>query len=312
MKTSHLNALRALEAVLRNGSFSAAAAELNVSAAAIGQQIRQLESYLGRALFDRRPSGAIPTAEARRASERLTAGFAILSETLDALGRRRPENRVAVTLPESFAEHWFVRRLDGFFRDHGGVDLRLDSTNRRVDLLLEDFDYAIRYSPPPPDTLRGVDLFGDCVLPVCSPAFAERFALAPDAASLAGVPVIHLENRTPDPDWADWPRWGAAFGVAAEGLTGGASLSRFSSGLHAAVAGQALVLAGLVEAWSALEDGLLVAPFGRERRLPTSYRYRLVFAADRARSPVQRRFERWVAGEAERFGAEVRERFGAA
>ena len=148
--------------------------------------------------------------------------------------------------------------------------------------------------------------------PVCSPAFAERFAPAPDAASLAGFPVIHLENRTPNPDWADWPRWGAAFGVAAEALTGGASLSRFSSGLHAAVAEQALVHAGLVEATSALEAGLLVAPFGPERRPPTGYRHRLVFAADRARSPAPPRFERWVAGEAERFRAERGERFGAA
>ena len=37
-----------------------------------------------------------------------------------------------------------MRRLDGVFRDHGGVDLRLDSTNRRVDLRLADFDDAIR------------------------------------------------------------------------------------------------------------------------------------------------------------------------
>ena len=47
MKLSHLNGLRALEAALRTGTFSAAADELGVTVAAIGQQLRGLEDYLG-------------------------------------------------------------------------------------------------------------------------------------------------------------------------------------------------------------------------------------------------------------------------
>ena len=61
MKTSHLNALRALEAALRTGSFRSAADDLGVTTAAVGQQIRGLEEYVGRQLFIRKPSGAVPT-----------------------------------------------------------------------------------------------------------------------------------------------------------------------------------------------------------------------------------------------------------
>ena len=305
MAATHLTALRALEAVLRTGSFAAAAEELNVTAAAIGQQIRQLEDYLGCALFERQPSGVEATPQARLVREKLGSAFGVLSAVLDELSRRRPTNRIAVTLPESFAENWFVHRLARFFAETGGVDLRLDSTNRRVDLLVEDLDYVIRYSPPPPDTLHAVDLFGDWVLPVCAPSFARTHGLDENRRSLKDVPLIHLRNRTPDPQWSDWPAWGAAFDIDPDGLSVGPNLTQFSSGLQTAIAGQGLVLAGLTEAWQALDAGLLVAPFSLRRRIETGYRYRLVFAADRTRSPMQRRFERWVTEEAAQFRAAV-------
>ena len=305
MRTSHLNALRALEATLRNGSFAAAAEELGVTPAAVGQQVRHLEGYVGCELFERRPAGAVALPATRRVDARLTSAFSALSDVLDELGRRRPANRIAVTLPESFAENWFVPRLSSFYRDNGGVDLRLDSTNRRVDLMVEDFDFAIRYSPPPPAALRAEDMFGDWVLPVCSPAFAEEHGLGCARPSLAGVPLIHLRDRTPDLDWADWPRWSAAFGFDPTGLATGPSLSRFSSGVQAALAGQALVLCGLVEAWHVLSRGALIAPFGAEKRLQTGYRYRLVSVGQRPRSPVQQRFRRWILETACAFRADM-------
>ena len=58
MKTPiHLNALRAFEASARHQSFSAAAAELNVSPAAVGQLVRTLEDWVGAPLFHRHTAG---------------------------------------------------------------------------------------------------------------------------------------------------------------------------------------------------------------------------------------------------------------
>ena len=56
-KAVHLNALRALEASARHQSFSAAADELNVTPAAVGQLVRSLEDAVGFPLFHRKPSG---------------------------------------------------------------------------------------------------------------------------------------------------------------------------------------------------------------------------------------------------------------
>lgn len=61
MKTPvYLNALRAFEASARHQSFSAAAIELNVTPAAVGQLVKSLEDYLGITLFQRSTGGKSP------------------------------------------------------------------------------------------------------------------------------------------------------------------------------------------------------------------------------------------------------------
>ena len=293
MKLSHLNALRAFEAVLRTGTFRSAADELGVTTAAVGQQIRGLEAYLGRNLFSRTSAGAHPMQEASRLGARLTSGFSIIDGVLSELRDDGAANRVAITLPESFAENWFTKRISDFYGRNSGVDLRLNASNRRVDLAADGFDFAIRYSPPPEPGLDAIDLFGDHVLPVCTPAFAERHGLSETLASLADIPLVHLENRTPDPTWANWPDWCAAFGIDG-GSASGVRFSEISSGLQAALAGHGLVLCGVTEAYDAMTGGLLVAPFGPSRHVPTGYSYRLLSVSGRSLSPLQRRFRDWV------------------
>ena len=77
--------MRALEAALRTGSFRSAADDLGVTTAAVGQQIRGLEEYVGHKLFVRKPSGAIPTEIAGGVAAELTAGFGSISTVLARL-----------------------------------------------------------------------------------------------------------------------------------------------------------------------------------------------------------------------------------
>ena len=301
MRIPHLNGLRAFETALRTRNLTAAGRELGVTAAAVGQQIKTLEDYLGCKLFERRPTGVVPTEAALRVQDRLTAGMSILADVVAQLSRTQAQDRVAVTLPESFAENWLTLRLSDFYRDNAGVDLRLDSTNRQVDLFQEDFDFAIRYIGRPEDNLTSIKLFDDSVLPVCTPGFAAEYGLSPNTTVLDEVPLIHLDDRTPDPDWVDWPRWADTFGVHLGDLRRGPTFLRFNSGLRAAVAGQGLVLCGIVEAFHAIENGQLVMPFGFERRCQTSYRYWLVHVEGRRLSKVQRKFVAWIEDVARAF-----------
>lgn len=293
---------------MRTGGFRTAAEELGVTTAAIGQQIKGLEAYLGKSLFTRTPTGARPTEEAIRYRARLTSGFSIIGEVLSELKDDRAANRVAVTLPESFAENWFTRRISDFYRQNSAVDLRLNASNRRIDLATDGFDFAIRYSPPPEAGLDASDLFGDFVLPVCTPDFSDRQGLHETMKSLEGIPLVHLENRTPDPRWAGWQDWCAAFDIEAGANPGGVRYSKISSGLQAALAGHGLVLCGITEAYDSIESGLLVTPFGPARHVRTGYRYRLLSVSGRPLSPLQIRFRDWVidlAGSFERSVAQM-------
>ncbi len=305
MRISHLNNLRALEATLRTGSFRAAATELGVTPAAVGQQVRGLEDYLGNQLLLRTTRGVTATDAARGVEHRLTASFLAIEEIIGLLKYRQTVNRVAITLPSSFAENWFTGRLAAFYHLNSEVDLRLDASNRMVDLVTEDFDFAIRYSEPAPGVFDEAELFGDFVLPMCTPEFAARHDLSTSTKSLRGVPLVHLGSRTPDPNWADWANWSQTFEFDGDGLQDGIRLTEFNSGLQTAIRGQGLVLCGIVEAFNAFDDGSLVAPFGTDRSCPGGYSYRLVAVRGRDLSPLQIQFRDWIVDTAREFRVQL-------
>ncbi len=294
MRTVHLNGLRALEAVLRTGSFRAAAEELNVTPAAVGQQVRTLESYLGRALFDRAPGGAVPEAETKAIAAQLTAAFGEIGAVLKTLSARGESNRLAVSMTLSMAEGWFPRELAGFFSYAGAVDLRLDSSRRMVDLAAGSFDFAIRHVGAPGPGLIGERLFPSLLTPVCTPDFARRYALDPSCTSLERVPLSHVPIETSDPGWLDWPGWCARYGIVHGPVATHRMVTHSTSSLTLAQSGLGLVLSALIESFDAHLDGRLVAPFGPGRVAETAYSYWLVWPEGRRLGRVQRAFRDWL------------------
>jgi len=305
MRVTHLNGLRALEVTLRNGSFRSAANELGVTPAAVGQQVRTLESYLGCELFKRTTTGVQATVQAQQIEQKLITCFSSLEGIVERLKNTRSENHLAITMPSSFAENWFTSRLSSFYRLNSKIDLRLDASNRIVDLQAEDYDFAIRYSESIKDTDNKRCLFGDFVLPVCTPKFARQHRLHTRRKSLVGIPLVHLEDRTPDPEWADWRKWAVHFGYKDEALHKGIRLTKFHSGVQVAIKGQGLVLSGIVEVYQSLKDGELVAPFGLDRAYPTRYKYRLVEEGMQSYSGLHEQFKSWISNQAREFRAEL-------
>lgn len=305
MHLSHLNALRALDATLRHGSFSLAANELGITPAAVGQRVRSLELYLGKSLFIRSSSGIEPTEDALRVRELLEDGFARLAQAFEQLKPNDAAGRLRITLPESFSENWLAPMLAEFQQQYRDADLYLGPSNRDIDLAREDYDLAIRYGPTRDTELEERVLFGDFVAPVCSPAFADQRGLGPDTRSLKGVPLIHVTNRTKDPGWLDFQAWGDAFRFDSDHLNHGVRISKTGSGLQAAAAGQGLALCGIVEAFHALKAGSLILPFGPSMICQTKYAYRLLWARSRAKSNLRALFVEWISDRSDRFVSEL-------
>lgn len=140
-----LAALRAFEATARLKSFSAAARDLNVTHAAVAQQVRALESFLETALVTRDGRALALTAEGSDLAIALFEGFHRIQIGVEAVRAGGASRPVTVTLTPAFALQWLMPRMGDFWARHPGLNVTLQPDHRIIDLRREGIDLAIRY-----------------------------------------------------------------------------------------------------------------------------------------------------------------------
>ena len=140
-----LAALRAFEAAARNRNYSAAARELNVSHAAVAQQVRALEGFLGLKLAERAGRGIAATPEGALLAERLTRSFGDVADAVRQLGAASANRPIYVTMTPAFAASWFLPRMPSLNAAHPEIELSVNPTAQVVDFDAAGLDVAIRY-----------------------------------------------------------------------------------------------------------------------------------------------------------------------
>src|ERR1700755_2229706 len=111
LPSSH--ALFVFDAAARNGSFTAAAAELNVSQPAVSRMLRQFEEYLGVRLFDRTAGRAVLTEEGELLYRRVLDGFRSIESGLVEIERRRKGTEtITLSVSSAFTTHWLMPRIE--------------------------------------------------------------------------------------------------------------------------------------------------------------------------------------------------------
>ena len=145
MKLPPLTALRAFEAASRHGSLSAAARELNVTHAAIAQQVKKLEEWFGVSLMRRAGRGVEATAQGARLAEGLGEGFIAMQRAVDTLTRDDATRPLKITLTPTFASNWLMPRLGGFRAEHPDIEIMLNPTAQPIDMVAEDYDLGFRF-----------------------------------------------------------------------------------------------------------------------------------------------------------------------
>ncbi len=248
-----LNALRAFEAAARHVSFTLAAAELNVTHAAISRHIRELEAWLGIALFERTGRGVILTPDGAAYGRDLTPAFDRLAEATSRHAVRRPTPRLSVSAEPSFATLWLLPRLGAFAAAHPEVDLVLNPSEILVDFSRDGVDLAIRSGTGPWPGAIAVKLLDSDLFPVCCPDLLKDGAFA-TVKAMAGATLLHDDTKQV------WGEWLAAAGFVATMPTKGPILGGYLA-ISAAENGQGFALADLVTAADGLLDGRLVRPF---------------------------------------------------
>lgn len=140
-----LSALRAFLAVAEHHGLTSAARALNVTHAAVAQQVRGLEAHLGVALVHRAGRAMALTAEGAELARALGDGFGAIEAGVRALRAGGANRPVRITLTPSFAAEWLMPRLKDFWDRHPDVALSLHPDARVMDLRREGMDIGIRY-----------------------------------------------------------------------------------------------------------------------------------------------------------------------
>ena len=190
-----LTGLRAFAATVEFRSFSQAARSLNVTHAAVAQQVRALEAHFGVSLVQRDGRGVSLTVDGEQLAVSIAEGFAAFQRGSQALRGGGADRPVRITLTASFAAQWLMPRLRDFWEKHPDIGLSLHPENRIVDLLRDGMDLGIRYGN---GDWPGLD----------STFLASARLVVAGAPSILGDKVLLSQNEMQKMDWIislNWP-----------------------------------------------------------------------------------------------------------
>lgn len=251
-----LTALRSFEVAGRLRSFTLAAEELHVSQAAVSRQVRELESLLGRLLFERRHRSVALTPAGAQMLLVLTRAFDDIGTSLERIRDAKTSSSVIVSTEPSFASAWLVRNLSSFRKQRPDIDIVLDADPRLVELRTAQATVAIRHSAdrsnwPRVESRRIVDVR---MIPVAAPQLIEDRAALEHPSDLLQLPLLHEENRNL------WQNWFTAAGVTTT-IQRGTVYTDGGLVLQATLQGEGIALIDELFVKEDLNAGKLCQPF---------------------------------------------------
>ncbi len=286
--------LIAFETAARHQSFTRAAEELALTQSAVCRQISTLESQLGVQLFNRikkrvtlSEAGQIYARQVRDNLKRLE------HDTLSLMAHRGAGGVLELAVIPTFATRWLIPRLGDFNVQHPAITL--DLTTRADPFIFNDtpFDAAIHYGDPVWPGAFAEYLFGEEMVPVCTPMLMNgRAMVAPEA--LVNMPLLHQSARP-----YAWREWFEASGLSNVNAMGGARYELFSMLVEAAKASLGVALVPRFFVLNELASGGLVTPSPKILRSQRSYY--LVYPENNVESAPLQVFCQWLREQASAY-----------
>lgn len=281
-------AMRAFEAAARHLSFALAAAELNVTPAALSFQIRSLEDHLEAKVFHRGNRSVTLTEMGRALYPGIAEGLSTLTQSWSAARRRVSSSVLTITAGPAFTAKWLAPRLFTFAQANPDLELRFSATLRLLDFTRDEIDVAIRFGQSDTADQFNEVLLDEWITPLMHPELAKTITRMED---LLSMPLIHDDSLAFMDAQPGWARWFEAVDLPAPDEHG----PRFSQADHAvdlALSGGGVVLgrASITERY--MRDGSLTAPFADT--LSVGAQYRLTCPHGMENTPAIGRFRAWV------------------
>lgn len=182
-----LNDMALFVEVVNARSFRGAAAATGVPNSTLSRRVALLEKAIGLRLLHRTTRKVEPTEAGRLYHERCRRIVDEARIAHEQLGQMlaQPSGVLRVSLPVDFAMAYLAPLLVEFGQQYPGITFDLDLTPRRVDLVAEPFDVAIRVGPLPDSALIARQLARLSGHLYAAPAYLQRAGVPGHPAELA-------------------------------------------------------------------------------------------------------------------------------
>lgn len=286
-----MTALQCFEAAARHMSFTRAGEELFLTQSAVSKQVAQLEDMLQHLLFHRvrrrlqlTPAGELYLAEVNK----ILTQVDISSRYILSYGGETEVLRVA-TQP-TFGARWLISNLKGFSKRHPNIHLDIRSELEPFDLVQAKADVAFFYGQGSWPGATCIELFGEEVVPVCSPDVLQGRSLR-GAAELAEFVLLQCTSRP-----EAWHEWFEEQGIDTEHSYHGPRFDTFYMCIRAARAGCGIALVPRFLVEDELDDAKLVIPWVHHK--PSEGSHYMAYAEQSIDIPKVRSFVDWILNKA--------------
>lgn len=259
---SELDEMRVFVTLVENNSSTKAAEKMGLANSAISRRMKDLETRLGVQLVQRTTrrmhlteDGKFFYARCKRLLEDLHEAESMVSHSAKELS-----GKIKISTPLSFGVAHLAPAIAAFMHLHEKIEIELDMTDRRVDLVEEGFDLALRISQLDDSSLQARKLAPIKHLVCCSPAFLSRYGPFTEFEQLADVPALCYTNSKQPNRWIYKDQTGQSGFVK---VVPKLSSTNGDALCEAAVAGIGVVCEPTFILHSALEKGLLVPLFAQ-------------------------------------------------
>jgi DNA-binding transcriptional LysR family regulator len=197
-----------LSVLAQQGSYTAAAARLGVSKAAMSQRIAELERAAKVTLVQRTTRSLRLTEAGQKLVDDTRSSFELIEQSFAQVRdlAEQPSGLVRVTAPVALARQQLLPLLAHFLRDHPEVRIELDMSDRLSALATEGFDLAIRHTARPPDTHVAWALCSTESVLVASRAYLRKQGQPHSPADLQALNCLHYPRAQEIPAWTFEPR----------------------------------------------------------------------------------------------------------
>lgn len=197
-----LRALVAFESVARLGSIGAAARELCVTQAAVSQQLKSLEAFLGTTLFERSQKGVKLTSAAQQYQPIVSGSLTHLKLQTQTLFGEKESDVLSLRVNHTLCHNWLLPRLPHFYHKYPFIRLDIQLVDWPSTTPCQNVDIELTNGKVDSEDCHSERLFQEHWQLVCSPEFKQHYQHQLDAKDFSQLPAVQVKGY--QENWLQW------------------------------------------------------------------------------------------------------------